>query len=150
MARMGGGELDAIFGGNDLRGLFAGLSPARQTVTVTVSGARGSAVTPLGTLAVEVMGAPAPMHPIVTPNPMRTQSVISFATTLRAPLRVDLFDATGRRVRRLAEDAAATAGWHAITVDGRDDRGAALPAGMYFYRVVADNRAVNGRLVLIK
>jgi len=117
---------------------------------VTVSGAQRNAVTPLGTLAVDVMGAPAPMHPIVTPNPMRTQSVISFATVRRGPLRVDLFDATGRRVRRLEETAEAAAGWHAVTVDGRDDRGMALPAGMYFYRVFADDRAVNGRLVLLK
>ena len=90
------------------------------------------------------------MRPMVSPNPMRAHAVISFATSRPGPLRAEIFDASGRRVRRLAGEAEYPAGWHTLAVDGRDDRGSALPAGMYFYRILSADGDATGRLVLLK
>jgi len=149
----GGGPaaaLEARFDRDDLLSLFVGLPRTRQAVTLTVTGKRVEGITQLGTLAADVVGAPAPMRPIVSPNPMRTSALISFATSRPGPLRADIFDASGRRVRRLAGEAAYPAGWHTLAVDGRDDAGSALPAGLYFYRIVSADGHTTGRLALVK
>jgi flagellar hook assembly protein FlgD len=97
-----------------------------------------------------VVGAPQPMRPIVSPNPMRHQSIISFATSRPGPLRADIFDGSGRRVRRLAGEAASPAGWHTLAMDGRDDGGSALPTGIYFYRIVSADGHATGRFAIVK
>src|SRR5262249_40071413 len=101
-------------------------------------------------LTFDVVGAPAALQPIVTPNPMRASGVIGFATSARGLLQADIFDATGRRGRRLAGRSESASGWHDLTMDGRDDAGAILPAGLYFYRIVSVDGVVNGRLVLLR
>lgn len=67
----------------------------------------------------------------VRPNPSR--GVVSFALTLgaRLPVRIEVRDAAGRLVRRIATGARGP-GRHDFTWDGADVRGAAAPAGLYF------------------
>jgi len=138
------------FDRGDLRSLFAGLVSGRQPVTATVIGERMDGPVQSAALAVEVVGAPEPLRPILTPNPMRTSGSIGFATSRRGQLKADLFDASGRRVRSLMGGAEAAGGWHVLTVDGRDEGGAALAAGIYFYRIVSVDGVATGRLVLLR
>jgi hypothetical protein len=70
--------------------------------------------------------------PRVIPNPMFGNATLAFATPRPGPLRVELYDASGRIVRRLRDDAVLPAGRHQIEVPGRNAGGAALPAGIYF------------------
>jgi hypothetical protein len=119
-------------------------------VTATVIGERVDGIREFASLAVEVLGAPAPLQPIVTPNPFRANAWIGFATSRPGQLQADLFDASGRRVRRLAGRSEAPAGWHDLAVDGRSDGGAMLSAGIYFYRIVSVDGAATGRLVLLR
>lgn len=67
------------------------------------------------------------------PNPFQPSTTIQYA--LAAPSRVHLavYDVTGRAVRTLV-DGALPAGFHAAFWDGRDDRGASVPSGIYFCR----------------
>jgi parallel beta-helix repeat protein len=97
-----------------------------------------------------VPGAAAPLRPVLIANPMRGRGGIGFATSRPGLLQADIFDASGRRVRRLAGRAEAPAGWHDLTIDGRSDSGATLAAGIYFYRIVSVDGVVTGRLVLLK
>jgi flagellar hook assembly protein FlgD len=90
------------------------------------------------------------MRPVVSPNPVRTQAAISFATSRRGPIRAEIFDASGRRVRRLTGDGEYAAGLHTFALDGRDDRGSSLPAGMYFFRIASADGNATGRFVLLK
>jgi hypothetical protein len=142
--------LQALFDRHDLRTLFAGLPRGRQGVTATVIGERLDGISEFATLAVEVLGAPAPLQPIVTPNPFRASAWIGFATSRPGPLQADIFDASGRRVRRLAAGSEAPAGWHDLTIDGRNDGGSMLSAGIYFYRIVSVDGVATGRLVLLR
>jgi len=65
-------------------------------------------------------------------------------------MRAELFDASGRRVRRLAAAESYPSGWHDVAVDGRDDGASMLSAGIYFYRIVSVDGVVTGRLVLLR
>jgi hypothetical protein len=66
-----------------------------------------------------------------------------------AMVRVGIFDLAGRRVRTLAEGLHAR-GVHELLWDGRNDRGAGLPAGVYVARADAGGKIVVQKIVLIK
>ena len=72
------------------------------------------------------------------------------ATTQRGPVQIELFDAAGRRVRTLVDEADMAPGVHSQQFDGRGEHGGRLESGMYFYRVRAAERSVVGRLVLAR
>lgn len=86
------------------------------------------------------MGAP-------TPNPARTGCAFTLALPTAGPVRLDVFDAVGRRVRRLV-DRTLPAGTHHVAWDLGDGEGRAVPAGLYFLRV-ADERQVRTRRVIV-
>lgn len=60
--------------------------------------------------------------------------------------RVDLFDLSGRRVRRLAERVLPV-GVTVLPWDGRDDSGASVPHGVYFARFTSERWTLRARLV---
>ena len=68
------------------------------------------------------------------PNPFNPRVVLGWSQPAAGPVELVIFDARGRRVRTLLADRRAagegTAAW-----DGRDDAGAALPAGLYLARL---------------
>lgn len=82
------------------------------------------------------------------PNPFRTGTSIRFGLPRDARVRLTVFDATGRRVRRLL-DAPRLAGPHAIHWDGRTDAGRSLPAGTYFYRLDTGAGTASGRVLRV-
>jgi len=84
----------------------------------------------------------APLVPMMGPNPMVDHATLRFATSRPGPLRVELYDLAGRRVRTLFQEAKAAAGMHTIHVDGRERTGGRLGSGLYFYRIVADEGSV--------
>jgi hypothetical protein len=90
-----------------------------------------------------------PLRPVLTPNPMRTQGVIGLATSRPGALQLDVFDPSGRRVRRLAL-AETPGGWHELAMDGRSDDGSTLSSGIYFYRIVSVDGIAKGRFVLLR
>jgi len=142
--------MEVLFDRHDLKTLFAGLPRGRQPVTATLIGERIDGITDFGALSVEVLGAPEPLRPILTENPMRGRGGIGFATSRPGLLQADIFDASGRRVRQLAGRSEAAAGWHDLTIDGRNDGGSMLSAGIYFYRIVSVDGVATGRLVLLR
>ena len=82
------------------------------------------------------------------PNPFRTATAIGFALERSGSARVDIFDASGRRVRAL-EAGELAAGQHEIRWNGRGDAGEVLHPGTYFYRVYVDGRAIGTQRALL-
>jgi flagellar hook assembly protein FlgD len=62
---------------------------------------------------------------------------------------VDVFDARGRRVRRL-QDGVLPAGRHRITWDGADARGRAQGSGVYLVRVQSGSEIATRKLSLVR
>jgi hypothetical protein len=94
---------------------------------------------PAGSLTVRAM----------SPNPLRSSAKLALGLTQGAPVLMRLFDTTGRQVRTLLNETRA-AGWHEVTWDGRDDRGRAVPASTYVYRVESRGEAVTGKIAVVR
>ncbi len=82
------------------------------------------------------------------PNPSRGETALRFGLPRAGRARLELLDVTGRRVRTLV-DGEFGAGPHEAAWDGTDDRGAALPAGLYWARVQALGESAVRRLVRV-
>lgn len=109
---------------------------------------------PLGQGAAVIESEPAPARGGVeswaAPNPFAAGTRIGFTVPRLARATLAIFDVAGRRVRAfdLGERAAGTP--HAVTWDGRDERGRALAPGVYFYRLDAGGESARGGLAIIR
>ncbi|MDX1546052.1 MAG: T9SS type A sorting domain-containing protein, partial [Rhodothermales bacterium] len=78
------------------------------------------------------------------PNPFNPRTTIEFALPEATPVRLAVYDVTGREVARLV-DGSLDAGRHRVTFDATG-----LPSGIYFYRITAGVFAETHRMVLVK
>ena len=83
------------------------------------------------------------------PNPFNPRTRIRFVLGSAGPVRVDVFDARGRRVRTLVAGTRA-AGRHEVTWDGRDARGRVVASGVYFCRLRTRGVDVARKMMLLK
>ena len=74
---------------------------------------------------------------------------VRFELASAARARVVIHGIDGRVVRSLA-DGWRAAGPHAVTWDGRDDRGQGVAPGVYFVRLEAGSRTDHGRVIVIR
>jgi hypothetical protein len=138
-------ELEVRFTAEALRALLADRDPGN--LQVTVSARRGDEAVEIP-LALEWSGEGLAFAASFAPNPMRGQGTLTFALPEAGPVRVELFDLAGRRVRTLLDEAHVKAGRHTIAVSSHAPR---LAAGVYFYRVDAmPNGLRSGRVVVLE
>jgi hypothetical protein len=88
------------------------------------------------------------LHP-GAPNPFTSATTIRFETARAGPVTLTIYDVAGRITRTLLQEDRA-AGAHRISWDGRNDRGARVPAGRYFCRLRAGGVAVTRELILVR
>ena len=81
------------------------------------------------------------------PNPLRSRTDFMISTTNPGSVRLEVIDASGRRVLSRHEELS-SAGMHRIGWDGRDAAGRALPRGTYFYRVTSGSQIARGKLII--
>ena len=86
-----------------------------------------------------------------SPNPARGASAAGVRCSLpvRAHVRLAAYDAQGRRLATLVDDAL-DAGTHVRSWDLRDASGEALPAGLYFVRLEAVGRVLQSKVTLVR
>lgn len=82
----------------------------------------------------------------IYPNPSRSQSTVQYVLPKAGHTRVSIHDLLGRRVAVLA-DRLEEAGSHSATWEGRDARGRAVPAGVYWALLESGGEAVSRKLV---
>jgi glucose/arabinose dehydrogenase len=105
------------------------------------------------TSTVGVPHAPSGAAPLfATPSPSPSRGTVRFSYELREPAEVSLviLDAAGRIVRRLAGPEAGQARAYDRVWDGRDDRGSALPAGIYRAVLTVGGRTLERRAALLR
>jgi len=86
------------------------------------------------------------------PNPFNLRTTISYVLPRDGHVRLEIFDATSRRVRLLVNESA-SAGQHHVEWDGRDDAGEILSSGAYFYRLEVPSGAIrtaDGMMYLVR
>ena len=84
------------------------------------------------------------------PNPFNPKTTIRFALPTAGRVDLAVYDVHGRRVRELIAAKALTAGEHHVLWDGRNDRGASMGSGIYFYRLSTETERLGGKMVLLK
>ena len=90
--------------------------------------------------------AAGPAHP----NPFHGAARIGFSLPARGRAAIRVHAADGRLVRTLF-DQVMDGGPHAVDWDGRDDVGAEVPSGMYFYRLTGDaGQSSTGRVLRVR
>jgi len=82
------------------------------------------------------------------PNPTAGVATISFSLEEAGQARLAVFDVQGRSVRRLV-DGPVSAGGHTVTWDGKDERGHAVPSGIYFYRLESGRQSEVRKLIRV-
>ncbi len=84
------------------------------------------------------------------PNPFNPATTIVFDLPGTAAVRVEIFDASGGRVRTLVNENRSP-GTHRETWHGTDENGDIVPSGVYFYRLMVNGTVVDTRkMVLLK
>jgi len=139
----------------DVTIIFSAPGYAPDTVTTNIT--YGSTKKLLGLDSVKLTPLPtsAEKTPAVTelhgnhPNPFNPSTIIDYTIGQPGRVRIDIFDAAGRRVRTLI-DRTEGKGAHSVTFDGLDDRGDALASGVYLYRLESGNVTRTRKMVLLK
>ncbi|MFH1279069.1 MAG: C25 family cysteine peptidase [Candidatus Eisenbacteria bacterium] len=83
------------------------------------------------------------------PNPFNPNTTLSFSLESPGPVRIGVYDVTGRLVRRLVVGDL-PAGTHETSWDGRSDRGEGAASGAYFARMEAGGDVRVRRLMLVR
>ncbi len=83
------------------------------------------------------------------PNPFNPITEISFNLAKPGPVKLAVYDVTGRLVKTLIQDnllaGAQSVQWNGMTADSRP-----VATGVYFYRLEADGQLFNKRMLLLK
>jgi hypothetical protein len=83
------------------------------------------------------------------PNPFNAQTMIEYALSAAAPVRLLIFDMTGRLVRRLV-DGVQQAGSQRMIWDGRDEQGVVVSSGIYLVRLEAGNEILAHKMSILR
>jgi hypothetical protein len=125
-------------------GLLNGRSYNYTLVSVTASGSRQILASASGT----PQGVAATVNEFALlqnyPNPFNPTTTISYNLRDAAPVKLTVFDLTGREVAELV-NGSETAGAHTVSFDATG-----LSAGVYFYRLTAGEFTATRKLMLLK
>ncbi len=83
------------------------------------------------------------------PNPFNPRTTLRFTLASDGPVRLEIFDLAGRRVRTLVAESRET-GEHAVAWAGDGDDGERLPSGAYLARLRTPGRVEVQKLLLAK
>ena len=120
---------------------FAPLQPAEFIILRIVQERPPAVAAPEGTPTL-ALRAP-------RPNPAGAGTTLSFELMAPESVTLRIVTVAGRAVRTLAAGESLAAGPHERRWDGRDDAGAAAPAGMYLVRLQAGERVLTRKLALV-
>jgi len=83
------------------------------------------------------------------PNPFNPSTTISFTLADAGATELRVFNVRGQNIRRLVAGSL-EAGEHSVVWDGRNDNGATVPSGIYFYKLTSGSFEGMQRMVLLK
>ena len=85
----------------------------------------------------------------VSPNPFAGDAAFRFTIPQAAPVRLEIFDASGRAVRTLVDEVQRP-GAHEARWDGRDSNQEPVAPGVYLYRLEVAGAAARGKISVVR
>ncbi|HEX9657082.1 MAG TPA: T9SS type A sorting domain-containing protein [Bacteroidota bacterium] len=83
------------------------------------------------------------------PNPFNPSTTINYDITTSSPVRLEVYNIMGQKVRTLVNDVQAPGRW-TVEWNGRNELGATVASGMYFYRLETPNVVLTRKMLLMK
>ena len=83
------------------------------------------------------------------PNPFNRTTMIRYQLAETGPVRLDVFDLAGQRIRSLVDDIQEP-GAYEISWDGTDDRGVGVSAGIFLMKLRTGDATDVGKMLLLK
>jgi hypothetical protein len=84
------------------------------------------------------------------PNPFREATTIHYRLSAPAQVSLEIFDLSGRLVRRLSDGVSRDPGLHESIWDGRDRSGGISAPGIYYCRLKTDEFIESQKLILLR
>ena len=108
---------------------FLSRAPARATGSLRTG---GSFAAPLTATVKSNGGA---LAASISPNPLNPSAKVTFVTTKPGAVRIQVFDLSGRLVRRVRDESQLAAGLHDVAIDARGADDNRLTSGVYFLKI---------------
>jgi hypothetical protein len=83
------------------------------------------------------------------PNPFNPSTTIGFSLSNTETVKLSVFDVRGHHIKTLLDQSMAS-GDHSVVWDGRDQRGMAVPSGVYFYKLEAGTLTKSKKMILLQ
>jgi hypothetical protein len=83
------------------------------------------------------------------PNPFNPTTNIKFSVAAAGKVSLVIYDVLGKRVKTLVDDLRG-AGEHTIVWNGKDNNGASVASGIYFYQIKSQNYVKTMKMMLLK
>jgi len=83
------------------------------------------------------------------PNPFNPSTKIRYSIAQNGRVKLRIYNVAGQVVRSLVDEVR-IAGVHSVTWDGRDETGAPVASGVYFYRLVTSGFTKTKKLTVLK
>jgi hypothetical protein len=83
------------------------------------------------------------------PNPFNPETAIEYSVPKGEHVLLTVYNLAGQRIRTLVDGQQAP-GKYTAKWNGRDEKGAIMPSGIYIYQVTADHYKESKRMVLMK
>ncbi|MEK6570404.1 MAG: FlgD immunoglobulin-like domain containing protein, partial [Bacteroidota bacterium] len=84
------------------------------------------------------------------PNPFNPTTLINFDLPKQSPVRLEIYDMLGQKVKTLINGEVMDPGYYKVTWNGTNQSGTTVASGVYYYRIVADKFASLKKMLLLK
>jgi len=84
------------------------------------------------------------------PNPFNPSTNIGMELPRDCEIKLSIYDARGRLIRRLINQKLGVAGHYEVVWDGKNDRGVPVSSGIYLYRLAIADRILTRKMILLK
>jgi subtilisin family serine protease len=127
--------------------VFYPCNPKDVVFSYRVWGALASAPAPLATVGSSVPGGDLDVRS--GPSPFGEFGWFDYSVPATGDVALSICDVTGRQIRTLV-DTSRNPGSYRVVWDGKDDDGARVPGGIYFYRLAQGDDQVSRKMVVVK
>ena len=84
-----------------------------------------------------------------SPNPFNSQTMISYRIKDKAPVKLEIFDAKGRRVKTIVNETKSAGDYRALW-NGTNESNKKLSSGVYFYKMTSGKFTSTKKVILVK
>lgn len=87
---------------------------------------------------------------ILSPNPFRKSTVISYQSSVKTGISLEIYDISGRIVKTLNRVQSQEPGVYTLRWDGRNEMGNPVPSGVYFFKLEGEGHTLIRKLTLVR